>query len=333
MNNPFPGNGSVPANPVVQAEDKPVTPYSLQWNYTLERELVRRIGVRLSYVGQHNVKQKADHATGSGLVNTPDLNGIVPTPGSVQSHRPIQPYSNIYVNEAPIFQSHMHSLQLGMQKRYTNGLLINAEYQYTRVLGTQGYINPFNWYDSVGNIGNIRTNLLVLSYSYELPFGKGKAIFAGARGLADTLVNGWSLSGITIFGSGLPFSTSFTTGVQGGVGGRPDVIAGASLYPSNRSITQWFNPAAFQAPANFTYGNSAYDMLWGPGEQNWDISLTKKTGIGERAALLLKLDAFSAFNHPLFANPASNISNAKTVGTITSATGNRTIQIGAKLQF
>jgi hypothetical protein len=121
--------------------------------------------------------------------------------------------------------------------------------------------------------------------------------------------------------------------VQGSVGGRPDVVSGAPLYPGNRSIAQYFNPAAFAVPADFTYGNAGYNLLWGPGQQNWDMSLVKNTAIGDRGNLELRMDAFSAFNHPTFGNPAADITNKATVGRISSAGGNRTVQIGAKLSF
>jgi hypothetical protein len=75
-------------------------------------------------------------------------------------------------------------------------------------------------------------------------------------------------------------------------------------------------------------------MLWGPGIDNWDLSLSKNTRLKEHANLQLRLDAFSAFNHPLFSTPSANISNAATVGAITSIVGGtRTVQIGAKLTF
>jgi hypothetical protein len=330
MSNPFPGTGTVPANPVVNVMSKPVAPYTLQWNYALERELPRQIGVRIGYVGQRNVKE--DNFHGSGTVY-PDLNAVVPAPGNPQVRRPIQPFSTINYETAPIFQSTSNSLQVGIHKRFSGGLLINGEYQWTRSLGIENIQNPLFWNDSRGNLGNIRSNVFQLSYAYELPIGKGKPLFGNVHGAADVLVSGWVISGISSFLSGAPFSVSFTTSVQGSVGGRASVLTGANLYPANQSIAQWFNPAAFFKPPEFSYGSSAYNMLWGPGQQNWDASLAKNTRIGERVNLQLRLDAFSVFNHPQFSNPSASISNAATVGTITSATGNRTVQIGAKLQF
>jgi hypothetical protein len=105
------------------------------------------------------------------------------------------------------------------------------------------------------------------------------------------------------------------------------------LYPSQRTLAEYFNPAAFAAPPNYTFGNASYNLLWGPGQQNWDLSLVKNTHIGERASLQLRLDSFSVLNHPTFANPSADITNLGSVGRITSAAGSRTVLIGAKLTF
>ena len=96
---------------------------------------------------------------------------------------------------------------------------------------------------------------------------------------------------------------------------------------------QWFNPAAFARPPEFTFGNAGYNQLWGPGQFNWDASLVKGFAIRERGSLQLRLDAFSALNNPQFGNPNATITNPAVVGRITGAGGNRTVQIGAKLQF
>ena len=133
--------------------------------------------------------------------------------------------------------------------------------------------------------------------------------------------------------SGAPFSPSFVTTVQGSVGGRPNVVSGAPLYPAERTIGRWFNPAAFAVPADFTFGNAAYNLLWGPGQFNWDASLVKGFTFKERVALQLRLEAFSALNNPQFGNPNAAITNPAVVGQINSAGGNRTVQIGGKLQF
>jgi hypothetical protein len=322
MYNPFPGTASIPANPNAQAYAPPTTPYNIQWNATLERQ-VASLALRASYVGQRNV----------GQLGNPNINQPLPMPGAVQPNRPYQPFANISFNNDPIFQSTFHALQAGVEKRYSNGLLVTAQYSYNRAIGIETYQSPANYNDSRGNLSNIRRHVLVASYVYDLPLGKGKHFLTGLSPAADHIVGGWQLSGLVQAMSGAPFSPAFSTSVVGSVGGRPNVAGGVRLYPANRTIAQYFNPAAFAVPANYLFGNAGYNMLWGPGQYSWDMGLAKTTSIRERLRLELRMDAFSVFNHPTFANPAADITNPGAVGRITSAGGNRTVQLGGKLYF
>ncbi len=323
MNNPFGGAGSISPNPDAVLLNPPVTPYNIQWNVTLERAWKGAFGTRLSYVGQRNVKS----------LGNPNLNAVLPAPGPAQPRRPYQPFANITLVNAPIFQSGAHQLQAGIQRRYTGGLLITAEYQYVRAIGTETYMSPANYNDSRGNLGGIRKHVLASSYVYDIPFGHGKRFFQGAHGLAEGVIGGWQLSGIVQALSGAPFSPSFTTPVQGSVGGRPNVVLGVPVYPADQSIAHWFNPLAFSVPADFTYGNAGYNQLWGPRQFTWDASVVKSMRLLERATLEMRMDAFSVLNHPTFSNPSADITNPGTVGRISSAGGNRTVQLGAKLTF
>ncbi|MBS1827947.1 MAG: TonB-dependent receptor [Acidobacteria bacterium] len=323
MNNPFLGTGSVPANPSANTYSRMATPYNLQWNATIEHELFRALAARISYVGQRNLR----------TLGNPNINQPMPMPGAVQPNRPYQPFAGISLINSPIFQSTSNQLQAGVERRYSNGLLLTAQYQYSRVLGIETFMSPANYQDSRGNLGGLRRHVLVMSYVYDLPIGKDKFLLNGVSPMVNRIVGGWQFSGIAQALSGSPFSPSFDTAVVGSVGGRPNVVAGAELYPAERTLFQYFNRAAFAVPANFTFGNASYNLLWGPGQWTWDMSLAKHTAISERVNLELRLDAFSAFNHPTFGNPNANITNAAAVGRITSAGGNRTVQIGARLTF
>jgi hypothetical protein len=323
MYDPFGGNVSVPANPNAQLYNATTTPYNMPWNATLETQVRGAMALRMSYVGQRNVAQ----------LGNPNINQPLPQPGAVQPNRPYQPFANITLNNSPIYQSTVHALQAGIERRYSNGLLLTSQYSFTRAIGTESYQNPTNYNDSRGNLSGLRRHVLVTSYVYDVPFGKGKPFLSGVSRAADYLVGGWQLSGLVQALSGAPFSPSFSTTVVGSVGGRPNVVPGSSLYPSSRTIAQYFNPAAFAVPANYTYGNASYDILWGPGQYSWDMGLSKTIPIFERLKLDLRMDAFSVFNHPTFGNPATDITNTATVGRITSAGGNRTIQFSGKLYF
>jgi hypothetical protein len=331
MNAPFASTGAFTANPSVNAQHSTVTPYTEAWNLAVERQFGKNTSVRVGYVGQNNIKQ--NNSSGSG--NTaPDINLPSPAPGPVQPRRFVQPWATISLLDDPIFHSSMNSLQVGVHKQYGSNFTIDAEYQWTRVLGTENFENPLTVGDSYGNIGGITPQVAVVSYSYLLPFGNGQLLFSDAGNVVNKVISGWRFSGITDYQGGQPFSVSFSTSVQGSVSGRANRVPGVPLYPSNKSLHEWFNPAAFTAPPTYTYGTSGYDMLWGPRYQDWDMSLEKNTVFKERINLQLRMDAFNAFNHPNFSTPNAAVSNPSNFGQITATTGeNRTVEFAAKLSF
>jgi outer membrane receptor protein involved in Fe transport len=357
MANPFSATGAFSSNPSVYAQAKTTTPYTEEYNLTVEHQFAHEIDLRIGYVGQHNLKQ--NNYGGPGNYN-PNLNlpaQPVLTTSTVQSTYNVQPFSAINYLLAPIFHSNENSLQVGLHKQYSHGLTVGAEYQWTRVLGTENLENPsgINPSDSYGPIAGITPQVLTLNYSYLLPFGKGKTFLSNAGDLIDKLVSGWQFSGITDIQSGQPFSVTYTAPGSytdpvtklkyvGLVSGRASVVPGQPLYPKVQSKAEWFNPAAFTAPTNAAgiagaaYGNSGYDMLRGPKFQDWDMSLQKNTKFHDKYNVQLRADAFNTFNHPNFATPNAAISNTSTVGTITGISGTpayeqRTVEFAAKFTF
>lgn len=360
MNNPFSASGAFTANPAVSAQHSTTTPYTEEYNLAIERELPKGLGFRVGYVGQRNIKQ--NNASGNGTV-TPDIN-LNPLPQigvNAQTRRFVQPFSTISLFIDPIFHTSMNSLQIGAHKQYSHGFMINGEYQWTRVIGTENLENPsgINTNDSFGNIAGLTPQVFVASYSYALPIGTGQMLFGGASNLVNKFIGGWQVSGITTFQTGQPFSVTYTApgSPTGQVSGRANRITGMPLYPSNKTRAQWFNASAFAAPPCYnavasgpcssvysatgpttyaTYGTSGYNMMWGPHYQDWDMNLQKTTVWKERYRLLLRVDSFNIFNHPNFAVPNSAISNTATVGTITSVasgSASRKVEFGAKFSF
>jgi hypothetical protein len=370
MNAPFSATGAYAANYGVSAEHQLVTPRSFQYNLAIERQFAKGIDIRLGYVGQHNMKQ--NNTGGSGNI-VPNINlANPPLLGStVQSTNLVQPFSSIGLNNSPLFHSLLNELQFGLHKRYSNGLSLNAEYQWTRVIGTENMENPSGQAprDSYGPLAGITPQVLQVNYSYALPMGKNKLLFASAGAFVDKIVSGWQVSGTTNFQTGQPFSVSYTapgSNPIGQVSGRANRTPGVALYPAKKTKAQWFNKDAFYAPPCYnsvltgsatvnclavytagqtagvpsyaTYGTSGYQMLRGPGWQNWDMNLQKTTTWKERYRLEMRADSFNIFNHPNLGNPAANISNTSTVGTITSTASSpsyqaRTVEFGVKFMF
>jgi hypothetical protein len=357
MSNPFSATGAFTANPSVSAQAKTTTPYTEEYNLAIEHQLPKGVDVRIGYVGQHNLKQNNYGGSGnySPNINLPSQPVLTTGSTTVQSTYLVQPFSTISYNMAPIFHSSMNSLQIGVHKQYSQGLAFGAEYQWTRVLGTENLQNPSGATpnDSYGPIAGLTPQVLTVNYSYLLPFGKGKTFLGGAGNLVDKIVSGWQISGISTFQTGQPFSVTYSAlgsytlnnvVYKNLVSGRASLVPGQPLYPSHKTKAEWFNPAAFTAPTNAAgipggaYGNSGYDMLRGPGFQDWDMNLEKNIVFAGRYKVQLRADSFNIFNHPNLGTPNASISNSSSVGTITSISSTpsyeqRTVEFAAKFSF
>ena len=176
-------------------------------------------------------------------------------------------------------------------------------------------------------------NRLVFSYVWQLPIPP----LNGARG---KLVNGWSVSGITIFQSGFPIritsnadrelqnSFAFLTA------GEPNIVAPFRQLNPRGPNHYAFDPASFAQPAQLgIIGDSPRAVCCGPGINGFDFALLKNTAFSERAQLQFRTEFFNLFNHTQFVNPDGNISDGATFGTVVRARNPRLIQFALKLVF
>lgn len=325
---PFPGGGSISANPVITIVENNIrNSESNQWNLTLERELVSNLGLRVSYVGN-----KTSHLPFYNYnVNLP----AVQQAGVIQARRPYQPWSDINMLKGA-GDSTIHQLQIELIKRYSSGISLQVEYSWNRSLDNTPIVggpqNPYNTSNDRGNSDQIRRHIFTSAYTYEFPFGPGKK-FLSQGGISGKIVGGWQVAGITYLRTGQPFSVSFTATQQGWYANRADANKIGNLSRDERSITRWFDPSGYSVPTPFTFGNSARNHLFGPGDIVFDVSLIKDTAITERFKTQFRAEFFNMPNHANFNNPAANISVAASVGRITSAGDPRQIQFGLKLLF
>lgn len=113
----------------------------------------------------------------------------------------------------------------------------------------------------------------------------------------------------------------------------PNRIATGTVY--SPSIGEWFNPAAFVEPAEYTFGDSGRDVLFGPSYKDLDLSLSKSFPIrklGEGGQFQIRADATDFLNNPNFGEPNSSIGTSA-AGVISTANTERQIQLGARLTF
>lgn len=328
--NPFPGTGAISANPRVLAVQRNLElGYTQQWNLTVERELLANVGLRLSYVGN---KGNNLHRSQTNW-NLPR----VQRPGTIQSQRPYQPWGDI---PALTFdgQSITHQLQVELTQRYRNGLQFQTSYTWNRTLDnvpsaglTQ---NPYDYAMDRGDADGIRHHAFYAAAVYDLPFGSGQRYLNSSQAWSKYLTGGWTVSTAIQAMSGSPFSVTFNPTEAGWYATRADVVAGASLYPADRTADRWFDPAAFRVPQAFTFGNSARNILFGPGLRNVDLSLFKNVPLSESWRLQFRAEAFNLPNSLSLGNPSANISFPQNVGIIRSAQNTeRNLQFGLKLLF
>jgi hypothetical protein len=138
-----------------------------------------------------------------------------------------------------------------------------------------------------------------------------------------------------MFQSGTPLTPTLgydNLGLGGGTTNLPNVIGTAS-YP--QSVDQWFNTAAFAAPAALQWGSAGRGVLVGPGRDNWKIALFKSFAIPGREGMRIEFrgETYNTFNHTQFNNVNTTFSDKANFGHVTSVHDPRIIQLGAKFIF
>jgi hypothetical protein len=278
-----------------------------------------------------------------------------------QSLRPYPLYQGVEANSDFAGDTYYNSLQAGIEKRFSYGGAILADYTWAKLISNSEGVSPFLELDTLGS-GAIQdyTNLrgerslalfdvpqrFVLSYALELPFGRGKRFYASARGAANQFVSGWTVSGITTFASGFPLgissaapnnlSTFFGAGTI-----RPNVLpacdksAGGSILHSVMAGTSVVNAACFAAPDPFSLGDESRvdPALRAQGINNWDFSASKTTRLTEQARLDFRVEFFNLFNRVQFGPPNTSFGGSL-FGKITSQGNNpRQVQMSLRASF
>jgi hypothetical protein len=179
----------------------------------------------------------------------------------------------------------------------------------------------------------------IVSYIYDLPFGKGR-IFANRMSRAeDLLLGGWQMNGITTVQGGNPLQISASNTLSNfdfqtlyaNTNGQHAALHG----DIHDRLKAYFNTADFSQPAPFTLGNGPayYGNLRGPGLNSTDLSLFKEFDTFDRLKVQFRAEAFNAFNHVQFGNPDTGVTDAS-FGEITSqANSPRQVQFALKLLF
>jgi hypothetical protein len=301
--------------------------YVQSWNLNVQRELGRDLAVSLGYFGT-----KGTHLRVSRNINQP-INGVRPISNvsSSSSIRPGATLNNIVQIEGTGNSSY-NALWATATKRLSRGLQFNASYTFSKSidynsLNSQGVViqDSYNLRDSRGLSDFDARHRFVISGLYELPF----------RG--NQLKEGWQLSTIVQSQSGNPVNivanNATFTGTNNTV--RPDVTGPVAILGTPN---RWFDITPFVVPVN-SFGNLGRNVVIGPGFNNTDFSVIKRTKLTENQLIEFRWEVFDVFNHANFGQPGRVVGSTN-FGQITNtrfATGDsgssRQMQFALKYKF
>ena len=326
--NPFPPNYPLAQAPTALAFQRDLrSPYAQQWNLSVQREIGRGRTFELAYAGSKGTK----------LPEGRDSNQPLPS-AQPYNPRPVPQFNDINLLESR-GNSNYTSIQTRFQQTLRGGLSLLASYTWSKSIDEgSGFFSTASDanYPQDDRHPNLERGLsdfdvrhrFTLSYSYDLPSGKGR------------LRGGWRTTGIWTFQTGEPFTVNLladmdnsNTGISTlgfGANDRPNLVGNASL--ANPGPDGWFNTAAFALPPFGTFGNAGRNIVTGPGLQTVNVALLKDTTLSEGKTLQFRAEVFNSLNHPDFNLPDSFF-GSPTFGIVQSAGEPRRIQFGVKLLF
>jgi hypothetical protein len=352
-----------------QIDFKP--PYMTQWAMSVDREIAKDLGLRLSYIGNKSTQ----------LPWAPDINQMASSTAFYSQRtsldRPFPNWGLIFSRDAGA-NSLYNSFQAELNRRFARGLSFTMAYTLAKLLADNAGPAPSGFAGETG--GGRLTNSLdrradrgevyatrrqrsVNTIVYELPFGKGRQFLSGSSRAADLILGGWQVSGIITLQTG-PFLTPvFNGGDPSGTNAasrgssRPDRVGSGTLDSPTRDL--WADRNAFLCPGrtvgatqfNCTvgvvpgrdiapigrFGNSGVGIVNGPGTVGINAAMSKSFKLAERATLRLEGSFTNAPNLTNLGDPNLNIADSN-FGRITGARGvdfggGRTGQVSMRLQF
>jgi len=312
--------------------------YTQQWNLSASHQFKGDLMVEIGYAG----------SKGSNMSMGQVLNQLAQSHWAekngcplCQSERPYPLYQGTLQDVVGNIGTYSyHSLPVKFEKRFKSGGLVSASYVWSKALGdvnlaqhqgpnTSGGVQ--DWYNLAAEHAPTSYDVphrVIISYVLNLPFGKGQKYLSGVNnGVAQRLISGWAVNGITTFQKGFPLmfgSASYTQPGQNqnipanyGAGLRPNYTAGCNKWMPGSVIshvlagTPILNASCWSAPTastDYTYNGVNYYTTLGnqrlyesdlraPGARNFDLSAVKRTNITEKINLEFRFEFFNLFNH------------------------------------
>jgi hypothetical protein len=349
--NTFVGQG------VAYVTPHPDQPRTHRWNLNIQRQIAKNLLLEVGYMGSHvtglgvdrqvnfvpeqylstlPVRDQANIDRLTAVVTNPFRNLLPGTGlngGTVSAETLLRKYpqfsgdSGVTVGGQSVGYSNFHMLQVRLDKRFTNGFQFLTNFQYSKFMEATNRL--YNASDALQyRVANEdRPFRLVLSGTYELPFGKGKRFMGNAGAWSDRLVGGWQFATIVNLQSGAPVEFGNVLYYGGNLQWDPRNLARAF------DTTRFERSSVLQLDRNRRTFPQAFPAYRTDKINNVDLSLIKSVAIVERVKMQIRGEAFNFANHAIFNGPDLGPTSS-TFGRITSQSNlPRTIQVALRLTF
>jgi hypothetical protein len=360
------GTGEVPLPAGVAGTTRPVhesLSVTYSYNAAIEQEITKHLAVTAAYVGNSGRHVENDRNNNVNLNQSPLI------PGSVASittepyyikyglSQAINDFCNCGVGQ---YNSFLATLDL----RGYHGYTVRANYLYQRAYGdgTTSYTFLYDRAAGYGNDNSIYHQQLIVTQQLDLPVGTGKLLGSHAKPILNSFIGNWSLSGVTIRHSGVPYTVgigSFAPILVNGVSTPyegentvsvtfPDRAPGSPYAGATHDRHQWYTPcpasgtvslasnncSGFAQPAQGNFGNFGINNLYGPAYIDQDLGLQKRLfQVADHYNFDVRAEAFNLFNHANLSNPNATITSS-TAGQISSTAGTmRRLQFALRMNF
>jgi len=346
-------------------------PYNQQWNLSIQRQLSGSTLFEVAYTGNKGTRLNMETWYNQNQLNpsqvsaSNDLLTLVPNPfagivtsgtlaqPTVQRGQLMRPYplwQTVQSSNAGWGNSDYHALQGRLERRFSRGASLGAAFTWSKIISDS---SDGRWNDATGAFGGFRNaycrtcerglssydvpKRLVVNYTYELPFGKGKTFGSSWNRAIDTVLGGWQANGILTLASGQPIVVTQSSNTSNSFGGKqnPNSTGANADLGSARTVAKWFDYTQYSVAPAYTFGNVGRTTnIRADYTHGMDFSLFKTANVfRERVKVQFRAEAFNISNTPVFAAPNANI-QAATVGQVTSqANSPRQVQLSLKLLF
>lgn len=353
---PFPNaialfpTAQVLSDPTVQIDlmnYRPHQPYTMQYNITIQRELLPNLSLMLGYMGSQS-RNNSRNVNWNSALPTAIINGDKFFAPGVKRRNPN--FSAVLQREFDS-NANYNSLQVQVKQRYSHGLDFNFVYQWSRIMDeisgiggstdfegiTSFVMDPDDRGRDYGRAAFDIRHHLVFNATYELPTG-------ALEGVARQVLGGWKLSNLTSYSSGEAFTAVNRFDRSGaivrifGFQERPNIAPGRSNNPKIGDPNKWFDPTAFERQPKGFFGNLGRNTLQGPNLITVDLAVLKDFPMGEARRLEFRWEMFNMFNRANFNMPNFQVFLSATrdnpnAGRITNTRGPRKMQFGLKFIF